>query len=113
MASKRSLVDAVAKKNNERMAALIASELRASDESDDEAIRQVSKPKAKRAKSSKSQSHGATLKTGNPFNPLPVEEASDADDDDYDDNLPLLLSTEDDSDVEEITNKEVCSKLNC
>lgn len=92
------------------MAELIASELRGSDESANEAAN-ISKSKVRRTRSKKSQSRVAaqTLETHNSFNSLPVEEASDAEDNSYDE-LPALDSVSDsesDDDMEGVTNEEV------
>jgi hypothetical protein len=91
------------------MAQLIASELRASDESGDEAAVPISKPPARRTKKQKKQAPPATLGTRNSFDVLPVEESSDADDEDYEDDLPPLQSPSDSEseDDMEMTNEEV------
>ena len=88
------------------MAAIIADELRGSDESaDKEAAKVVKKPKVmSHKKGSKTRSQPTSLLTRNSFDPLTVEEASN--DGNYSDEIPLLES-DTDSDVEDITNEEV------
>ena len=88
------------------MAAIIADELRGSDESaDGEAAKVVKKPKVMgRKKGSKTRSRPTSLLTRNSFDPLTVEEASN--DGNYSDEIPLLES-DTDSDAEDITNEEV------
>ena len=88
------------------MAAIIADELRGSDESaDEEAAKVVKKPKVTSCKKgSKTWSRPTSLLTRNSFDPLTVKEASN--DGNYSNEIPLLES-DTDSDVEDITNEEV------
>jgi hypothetical protein len=85
------------------MAELIASEMRGSD--DEHNISRSTKPKKQRTKS-KTQSRSSAVSTGNQFDPLTVEESSDADDGDYKETISSSSTATTDSDVE-ITNEEV------
>jgi hypothetical protein len=85
------------------MAELIASEMRGSD--DEHNISRSTKPKKQRTKS-KTQSRSSAVSTGNQFDPLTVEESSDADDGDYEETISSSSTATTDSDVE-ITNEEV------
>jgi hypothetical protein len=90
-----------------RMAELILNEQLGSDESGDEAPPELAKPTGKRRKGANSRiAPNAVPATSNSFGHLSVEEASDANDDNYEanDSSSSASSTE----IEEITNEEVC-----
>jgi hypothetical protein len=81
------------------MAALIANELMDSDDKTPSSLR-CTRPRS----TNKTRMQTSAIATDNSFDPLPVEESSDADDDDYN---RSSSSSSSDSDVEMITNKEV------
>ena len=85
------------------MAELIASEMRGSDDEDD--VSSSTRPKKWHTKS-KTQTRSSAVSTGNPFDPLTVEESSDADDGDYEETVSSSSTATTDNDVE-ITNEEV------
>ena len=89
------------------MVAGIANEKLGSDGSGDEAMAKSSMPKAHRTHRGH-KAHAPTttpIATDNPFEPLTIEEASDAHDDDYAEKSSLASTT--DTEIEEITNEEV------
>ena len=101
-------------KNKERMAKLIASELRGSEESGDEEAMNMSKPQVRHTKRQKNQLRPAALETRNSFNSLSAEKAFDANRNHYQDELiPLNSPTDSESNTEmdNITNEEVWSSL--
>lgn len=89
------------------MAELILNEQLGSDESGDEAPPELAKPTGKRRKGTNSRiAPNAVPATSNSFGHLSVEEASDANDDNYEANdSPSSASS---TEIEEITNEEVC-----
>ena len=94
------------------MAVGIANNQLGSDESGEEAIIMLSAPKPHRAsRGTKAHTPITTpIATSNPFEPLIIEEASDADDDDYAEKSSSASTT--DTEIEEITNEEV-SQYKC
>ena len=97
-------------KNKERMAKLIANELRGLDESGDEGAANTSKPQVRHTKRQKNHLQPTALETCNSFNSLSAERASGANDNHYEDELPQLNSptnSESDTEMDNITNREV------
>jgi len=66
-----------------------------------------SKQRSKQRTSARTQPRSSVIATGNSFDPLPVEESSDADDGDYNGSGSSSSEPSSDSDIEEITNEEV------
>jgi len=94
-------------KRSARMAELIANERLGSDDSGNESISQSPKPAVKRRKGTNGRALPNTvLATANSFDCLSVEEASDADDNNYE--VKESSSSASSTDLEEITNEEVC-----
>jgi hypothetical protein len=96
-------------KKTARMAELIFNEQLGSDESGNEAVVQSSKPMGERGKGNRRSAPSATLPTSNSFDRLSVEEASDANDNDYE--AKESSDSASSTDIEEITNEEVCQLL--
>ena len=94
-------------KQTAHMAAGIAQDMLGSDGSADEAVAISSAPKARRTAGGKGNKTRVLMATGNPFDPLIIEEASDVEDDDYAAKTSSSSASGTDTEIEEITNEEV------
>jgi len=86
------------------MAELIASEMMGSD---DDRETPHSPRRSKQRTSARTRPRSSVIATGNSFDPLSVEESSDADDGDYNGSGSSSSAPSSNSDIEEITNEEV------